>query len=176
MDEIFERFKENTQAEAASLARESAVLRIRPVPPFPAAAYVCEFDVRYLGRMPDGTVRVQDGPVLVAIRFPADYLRSADPHLQFRVAAMLSNDFVHPNVLPPAICLGSAFAPGTRIGLLVQELYEIVTYRNFSLVERNSLNPEASRLLRAHSSLLAGLKPPPLVGRRRAVPIVVRPL
>lgn len=171
-DRVFSSFLEHTFGEAKALAAGSDVLTIIPVLPWPPATYCCVFAVRYLRRPPSGIVEVAPGPVEVGLHFPQDYLRSSDPRLGLKVAAMLTEDFFHPNVRDSAICLGSAFAPGTPIRWLLWELHEVVAYRNVGLDERNALNPEACRLLRQRPEILAGLGPfRPL--RRRARPVQV---
>lgn len=168
-DRVFSSFLEHTFREARTVADESDVLTIVPVLPWPPATYGCEFAVSYLRRLSSGIAEVAPGPVKVAIHFPQDYLRSSDPRLGLKVAAMLTEDFFHPNVHGPAICLGSAFAPGTPVRWLLWELYEVLAYRNVGLDERNALNPEACRLLRQRPEILAGLgEARPL--RRRARP------
>jgi hypothetical protein len=47
-------------------------------------------------------------------------------------------------------------------------LFEIVTYRNCTVDERNALNPEACRLVREYPSLLTKLGRPPLFRSNRA--------
>lgn len=174
MDAIFLRFLEASYEEATKLAAESDVLRLVPMPPHPPSAYVCDFLVPHLRRTDAGTVEISRDPVLAGIRFPEDYLRSADPHLSLKVASLLDPpSLVHPNVKGGIVCLGSAFGPGTRISLLLGELYDIFSYRNYSLVEAGSLNPEACRLLRAHPQLLDELRPEPLRRRQKELKIQV---
>lgn len=168
-DVIFQRFLGNAVAEAEELASRSDVLRVLTDPRAPAT-FFCEFAVPYLQRLPGGVVAVHPGPVHAAVHFPADYLRSTDPHLYLHVAAVATPNIVHPNVRGSGICLGSAFRAGTRLAIILRELYEIFTYSNYSLV--NSLNPEACRLLRAHSHLLESLAPRPLL--RRSLNLSVR--
>ena len=169
MDRIFRRFLENTAADAVELQRNSDVLAIEPLPPFPSSRYRCRFDVHYLRRLSAGTVAIEAGPVICSIRFPGDYLRPADSKLFIRVAAVQTSDFVHPNVLDGIVCLGTAFAPGTPIRGVVWQLFEIVTYqdRGCTVDERNALNPEACRLLRAYPGLLAMMTRPRLYRPRR---------
>jgi hypothetical protein len=119
-------------------------------------------------------VDLAPGPVLTALHFPKDYLRSFDPRLPFKVVSILTRDFVHPNVAVPTVCLGSGLAPGTPIRALLTALHEIVTYRNVSLDERNAMNPEACRLLRQHPQLLDGLDRPPLRSSRPRPRVTVR--
>jgi hypothetical protein len=71
------------------------------------------------------------------------------------------------------VCLGSAFAPGTPITALLWELYDICSYQNVTLDERNAMNPEACRLLREHPELLARLKPAPFLRRQHRMQIKV---
>ena len=50
---------------------------------------------------------------------------------------------------------------------LIWHVYEILTYRNLNLDERDALNPQACRYLRLHPEVLAALRPPPLRQRSR---------
>src|SRR5688572_2366566 len=128
MDRMFQRFLENTADEAQELARRSDVMTLHVVRPLPALCYLCVFRVPYLRRVPEGSVAIAAGPVISAVRFPGDFLRSIDSRLFIRVAALLTPDLVHPNVLDGIVCLGAAFAPGTPLTGVVWQLYEIVTY------------------------------------------------
>jgi hypothetical protein len=74
------------------------------------------------------------------------------------------------------VCLGGDFAPGTPLSGIVWELFEIVTYRNCTVDERNALNPEACRMVREYPLLLEQLAPPPLLRAARPIRIAVRPL
>ncbi len=174
MDAIFNRFLENAFTEAMELSQKSAVLRVRPLPPHPPSSYLCEYHVHHLRRTHSGVVEVVKEPVILGVHFPEDYLRSTDPQLYLKVASLLSPlSFVHPNVWGGSVCLGSRFAPGTGIGVLLRELYEIVCYRNLNLVESNAMNAEACRLLRAHPHLLEALRPEPFLHRRRPIRVTV---
>ena len=170
-DRVFLAFLHNTLTQALALMEESDILRVLPLPPMPPSRYLCEFQLPYLRRLPAGVVDVAPGPVRVGVSFPENYLYAADPHLSLKVAAMLTQDFIHPNVRGSVICLGSAFAPGTPFRVLAWELYDILAYANVTVDERNALNPEACRLLRAHPSLLDRLEVRPLRRRAKSVPI-----
>jgi hypothetical protein len=153
-----------------ALAEKSDVLRITPLPPFPPCGYVCEFDVAHLRRLPEGVVEISAGPVVAAVLFPEDYLHSTDPRLYLKVASVIEPlNLVHPNINGYAVCLGSAFAPGTPITALLWELYDIVSYQNVTLDERNAMNPEACRLLREHAELLARLRSEPFLRRQHKI-------
>jgi len=163
-DVILQRFLAGAVAEEEELCGRSDVLRVHTDPRAPAT-FFCEFFVPYLRSLPGGAVSVDPGPVRAIVHFPADYLRSTDAYLYLHVAAVATYDIVHPNVRAPGVCLGSAFRAGTKLTIILRELYEIFSYSNYSLVEGNSMNPEACRLLRAHSHLLESLRPAPLVRR-----------
>jgi hypothetical protein len=164
MDLIFQTFLENTARDAIELQVRSDVAMLTPLPPLPPSRYSCTFALPYLRRQSSGTVEISPGPVVCALDFPEDYLRSTDPYLFMKLASILSDGFLHPNVSPAGnVCLGVGFAPGTPIAGLVWELFDIVTYRNCTVDERNALNPEACRLVREHPSLIEKLSAPPLV-------------
>jgi hypothetical protein len=174
MSQVFEKFLENSLAEASALEKQSDVLELVPLPPLPPSTYLCKFAVPYLRRQADGTIALAEGPVIAAVHFPEDYLRSVDHWLYLKVATLLTPDFIHPNVRGGTVCLGADFAPGTPIKGLLWELYDIVTYQNFSLVEHNALNAEACRLLRARQELVKSLRPVPFLRRKRRFKIIVR--
>lgn len=166
-DPVLASFLEAAMRDAARIAGASDVLAVVPLAPLPARTYRCVFDVRYLRRLPSGLVDVAPGPVVAAIHFPDDYLRALDRQLGLRVVSMLTPDVFHPNVRGAAVCLGSAFAPGTPIRWLLAELYEVITYRNLTVDERNALDPEACRFLRQQPALLGRLGDPPPLRRHR---------
>jgi hypothetical protein len=177
MDPVYLKFLENTYDEARRLAEKSDVLKLSPIPPFPPGAYLCEFHVAHLRLLSDGTVRIEQGPVTAGVIFPEDYLRSTDPRLYLRVASALTPfDLLHPNVRGGVVCLGAAFAPGTSLTALLWELYEIVSYQNVTLDERNAMNPTACRLLRQQPELLSGLRPEPFLRRRHGMQVSVKQL
>jgi hypothetical protein len=174
MDPVLYAFLQNTFVEATALAEKSDMLHLIPLPPLPPSTYLCEFDVHYLRRLRSGVVEIAPGPVLTALHFPEDYLRSTDPRLYLKVASILTPDLTHPNVGGTIVCLGSAFAPGTPLTALLWELYDIVTYQNVTVDERNALNPEACRLLREHAGLLAQFQLKPFLRRAHKLKITMR--
>jgi hypothetical protein len=171
---VFQTFLENTAVDAAELQERSEVMTLTPLPPLPPSRYGCAFQIPYLHRLPSGVVEIHPGPVHCGISFPENYLRSSDAMLFMRVASVLNPAFLHPNVLAGSVCLGSTFAPGTPISALVWELFDIVTYRNCTVDERNALNPEACRLVREYPALLEKLERPPLFRSSRSIQISVR--
>jgi hypothetical protein len=193
MDRVFLAFLRNTASEARELQSRSDVAILDPDGPcddagepgrqgeatahaaLPPCAYTCTFRVPYLRRLPSGVVDVHPGPVVCGVRFPEDYLRCIDPMLFLKIASVFNPDFLHPNVLAGAVCLGSRFAPGTPITGLIWELYEIVTYRNCTVDERDALNPEACRLIREYPALREKLERPRLFRSPRRLPLLARP-
>lgn len=166
MDRTFEHFLENTASDAAELQRTSDLVVLDPLPPSPPSRYLCRFSVAYLRRTPAGTVAIDPGPVNCCIRFPGDYLRCVDSRLFIRVASVLT-PVLHPNIFEGIVCLGAGFAPGTPIRAVVWQLFQILTYRNCTVDERNALNGEACRLLRMYPELLQRLDRPRLFKRSR---------
>jgi len=176
VDQVYRKFLENTWEDARDMNSRSGVLRLEPELHSPPARYCCAFEVPYLRRLPSGTVEIAPGPVAAFVNFPPDYLYSTDPHLYMRIAAMLTPDFLHPNVgAHGAICLGASFTGGTPLNALIWELFEIVTYRNRNVDERNALAPEACRLIRANDALLEKLAAPPLFRKTGHLKVQVRP-
>jgi hypothetical protein len=169
MNRVFRAFLDNTMREAMELEKKSDILRIKPLPPFPAAAYLCTFDLPYLFRVASGRVEQSPGPVLTSIFFPDDYLRSVDSRLFIRVATVLTPGLLHPNIWGGAVCLGASFAPGTSLSALLWELHSILSYQNFTTDERNAMNHDACRLLRQNPALLAALEPKPFLRQRSRI-------
>jgi len=176
VDQVYRAFLENTWQDALDMNARSEVLRLEPERHSPPARYSCIFAVPYLRKLPSGTVEVAPGPVVTLIGFPPDYLYSTDPHLYMRIAAMITPDFLHPNVgLRGGICLGAAFTAGTPLSALVWELWGIVTYRNRNVDERNAMTGEACRLIRASEALVESLAAPPLFRKASRLKVQVRP-
>jgi hypothetical protein len=112
-----------------------------------------------------GQIQLIQAPINFYIHFPVDYLRSIDPHLYLRVVTVLRPDFFHPNIRIPQgwVCLGHNFQPGTPLADLIYHLYEIITYQNITVDERDAYNPEACRYLRSHKKMK--ISAPPLFRR-----------
>ena len=177
MTDIFSSFMADSFKKGMEIARESDVLDIvHDVSSNPPWRYLLVFkQTEYLLRTHSGVVETVTGSVPVEVRFPPDYLLTADPGLYLKIAVMLDpgtlwgpyTGFFHPNYDPltGAICLGAKFAPGTPLPALIFHLYTIITYENYSVDERNCLDPTAARYLREHPEAVAFLRATPL--RRR---------
>lgn len=177
MTDIFNSFLADSFKKGMEIARESDILEILHDPASnPPWRYLLVFKgMEYLLRTHSGIVEAVTGSVPVEVRFPPDYLLTADPGLSLRIAIMLDpwtlwgpyTSFFHPNYDPltGAICLGARFAPGTPLPALIFHVYTIITYENYSVDERNCLDPTAARYLREHPEAVASLRVNPL--RRR---------
>lgn len=185
MDEILNRFLKRGWKEAITLSVESDLLRIASVPVTdPPTMHLLLFQqIEFLRRERSGEISVANNPIAVGVNFPLDYLRSSDPRLYIKIATLLDPvtldphpDYFHPNVdsVSGTICLGAGFRPGTPFPALIWHLYEIITYQNFSLDERNALNREACRYLRDHSEVISTLRIRPLRRRRLRASAVVQ--
>jgi hypothetical protein len=193
MDDIFRSFLAESYLQSAALVAESDILHVVPYPLtalptvyFPVMTHVASNpptmylvlfeDMVYLSATPTGTLEVTTGVLPVEVRFPPDYLCSTDPILYLKLATLLDPwtfalphvDFFHPNHDPitGAICLGADFRAATPLPPLIWHIDAILTYANFSVDERNALNPTACRYWRDHPEAVSELPIKPLRRRR----------
>ena len=122
-------------------------------------------EVEHFERCAAGTVAVSAAAVKFTVHFPADYCRSVDPQLQFRVARV-HGALVHPNCRGGVVCLGPHFRPGTRLRPLVEQLYGMIAARVFAT--NHAFDAEAARYYLQHLDEVRALKAPPLWRRRLA--------
>ncbi|NOZ20003.1 MAG: hypothetical protein GXP25_02830 [Planctomycetes bacterium] len=177
-DSVFRKFLDNSYDRGRELERESDILRIEARRGEPPTGFLCSFvGVEHLVRDPDGTVEKCTDPILIEVQFPPDYLKSCDPHLGLRVVGMLNRNIFHPNIRPPAVCLGNALRPGTTLDEILRYVYEIISYQNVTPNESDAFSAEACRYVREHPGVLSGLRIPPLRRRKlRNVTTTVRSL
>jgi hypothetical protein len=146
-DRIFETFLARQQDEGLALAAESDLVSLLPLGA-PADRYVAEFRCRGLVERAPGEIAEADR-FHVGIRFPADYLRTANP---FQVLTLLGPRNVwHPNTAAraSAICIGR-LAPGTGLVDILYQLFEILTWRKVTMREDDALNSAACQWARGH--------------------------
>jgi hypothetical protein len=179
-DPILLEFLRRNYAEARALAAQSDVLTLVSVSgeQIPAQLLCYLRGIPHLLQRPDGIVEtVTNGEIAVGIHFPPDYLRSTDRWLYLKLISLLwPPTFFHPNVQAPVLCPGARLYPAMRLTDLLWHIYDIVTYGNTNLDERDALNPQACRYLRLHPEILAYLRPPPLRKRRFQVTTLPTPL
>ena len=185
MTDIFNSFLVDSFNKGMEIARESDVLDIlyddTSNPPW---RYLLLFKgIEYLLHNHSGIVETVRSLVPVEVHFPPDYLRTADPGLYLKIAKIVdpltlrrpNAGFFHPNYDPltGAICLGAKFAPGTSLPVLIFHIYSIITYENYSVDERNCLDPAAARYLRENPEAVAFLRVTPLRRRQKRFRVTV---
>jgi hypothetical protein len=131
-DSVYMEFLRGVARDAERCNCESRILRLAPVPASgnPPGSYQAIFsEIEHLERAADGTARVSARPIPAVLQFPADYLRSVDPTLQFRVVRV-NAPLLHPNCrVDGTLCLGNRFQPGTSLRPLLETIHGIFSSR-----------------------------------------------
>ena len=176
-DAVLNAFLEGCHEELVAFLDQTDVVRLLEAQGDPPTNYVFAFTgIEHLVRLRDGQVSTSTAPIGVAVRFPKDYLRADDHHLGLRVVAVLNPDVYHPNIRPPAACLGSSFRAGTTLVEILRLVYEILSYQNVTPDELDAFSQEACRYVREHPEALAALRIPPLRRRKLNVKTTVTTL
>ena len=178
-DPIYEDFLRATAEDAVRLVEVSDALRLIavPSPQGTPRGYLGRFTgVPHLVRGADGQVTRSVDPILFQLRFPPDYLYSADLTLAFRVARIQSPLF-NPNVRSSGlgaglICLGTLFQPGTRLRPLLSQVHGIVSSR--TTVTDDGFDRDATLYYRRHVEEVRALRSAPLWRQPLARRVVVR--
>jgi hypothetical protein len=128
-DNVYRGFLNGVVDATPRALSRSGILKLVPISHSgdPPAAYGGALSgIEHFERGGDGTVHITDRPVPFTISFPADYLRSVDDTLQFRVARV-NVPLFHPNCREDGtLCLGAQFQPGTALEPLLETIYGIV--------------------------------------------------
>ena len=174
-DPIREGFLVSVEEDAALANRESDVLRLVGVPReagSPDTWHGLLRGVEHLVRAGAGPVGVSHDPIPFTLTFPSDYLSSVDPTLQLRVASVHPHArLFHSNVSRfGQVCLGAQFAPGTRLRPLVEQLYDVCSFR--ITATEDSFNADAAIWIVEHVEQVRALRAAPLW--RRALASAVR--
>ena len=153
MDEMLAGFLERQREEALALAERSPLLELEPVSGSPPDRWIARFACRGLVRGPYGPVEAEG--FSVGIWFPDDYLRRAST---FECLTMLhapgASRVFHPNcgaspLGADCICIGH-LVPGTPLVDVVLQCFEVLSWQNVTLDERNALDREACEWGRAN--------------------------
>jgi hypothetical protein len=148
-DPIFRSFLEAQLLAGMSLASESDILDLAPVPPFPPQCYLARFTCRGLaGRSATSLNSVEH--IVVGIRFPNDYLRRKLNPVEV-ITLLEPVDLWHSNVNAPFVCVGD-WVPGTPLTDLLHQLYEIFSWQKKNTV--HGLNPLAMEWALQHADEL----------------------
>jgi hypothetical protein len=149
MDRVFEGFLQRQFEDGMALAARSDLFDLLPLDPPPLVQrYIACFHCTGLVRAADGAV-TEANQFAVALTFPDDYLRRADPS---QVLMWLGpREVFHPNVSNrgPFICVGR-MGPGTSLVDLVSQIHEIITYNKVTMREDDALNIDACAWARAN--------------------------
>lgn len=130
-DPVLQSFLAEQYAEGRKLSAASDVLELLPLGNGvdPPDRYLAKFACKGVLRDPDGTISIRQGEFVVGIAFPSQYLRHAEP---LQIVTWLGPDnFFHPNVTPPWVCIGR-IPPGTGLVDLLFQTFEIITYHNWA--------------------------------------------
>ena len=128
-DNVYNSFLHGVVDAMPRALSRSDILRLAPISHSgepPAAYHGALSGIEHFERGGDGTVHITDRSIPFTIGFPADYLRSVDETLQFRVARV-NVPLFHPNCREDGtVCLGPQFQPGTALEPLLETIYGIV--------------------------------------------------
>jgi hypothetical protein len=161
-DLTYDSFVHEQHRQGLALAAESDLLKLHPLEGLPPR-FIAEFSCKGLVCRPGGPV-MEANHFAVGIMLPSDYLRQINP---FEVLTWLDPpDIFHPNIMPPRLCPGSIHA-GTSLVDLLYQCYEIITYQNVYMNERNALNWDACQWARKQQSCFP-VDPRPLKWKRPA--------
>jgi hypothetical protein len=146
MDEIFRSFLERETEAALALAAQSDILDVLPMGPPPAQRFMTRFRCTGLVRDPRGHI-AEASQFLIALWIPDDFLRRLNP-LEI-VSIVEPQNVFHPNVADglPFMCLGH-LRPGTPIVDILFQIFEVLTYQNFTCSEHNALSHAACQWTR----------------------------
>jgi hypothetical protein len=128
-----------------ALAARSDILELEALGAPPVQTYMARFRARGLVR--EGNDVVEWDQLEVGIHFGANYLRHVDPAQLLTLCAPVHA--WHSNIRMPFICPG-VLRPGTELPDLLYQLYDIWSWRNYSLDESDTMNLAACSWARAH--------------------------
>jgi hypothetical protein len=157
-----ETFLKGAADDAEAINQNSDIVRIVPDPCSgapPNTYHGLFWKIEHLERSRGGTLRVTDDPIPFTFFFPEDYLGDSDPRLPLRVVTIHKPIF-HPNLSGTQVRLGKGFRPGTRLRVLLHQLYLILSSRRFAT--EHVLDNSARRYYLGHVAKIAMLRSPPL--------------
>jgi hypothetical protein len=156
---VYSGFLRNVEAAAPQALSSSKILKLAPIPHSgepPAAYFGALSGIEHFERGEGGTIRITDRTVPFTIGFPADYLRSVDDTLQFRVARVNAPLF-HPNCREDGtLCLGAQFRPGTALEPLLETIYGIVASK--VVATRDAFDKRACQYFLSHGDEVRRLR------------------
>jgi hypothetical protein len=166
-DNVFQGFLKQQFAQGMKLSAESDLLDLQPLAAGsdPPNRYLAKFYCKGMVRGEGGEI-VEASEFHVGIWFPSDYLRHVRP---FETLTWLHPfNAWHPNVLPPAICVGKIPA-GTELVDLLYQAFEIITFNTWA--SHDALNKDAAQWARNNQDRFP-IDRRPL--KRRALQVIVQ--
>lgn len=133
MSELARRRWENELRRLMALAARSRKVELIDVGP---RTVTVALKGPYLRKRGEQIVEEKEVPAVAAFHVGPRYPRDS-----LAVVWMHPPDVFHPNILPPAVCVGE-FRPDTFLVDVVVRLYEMLRGANFAT--HNALNPEAA--------------------------------
>jgi hypothetical protein len=146
MDLVFQSFLERQSEDVRALAAASDIVDVLPMGPPPAQRFMARFRCTGLVRDAHGQI-VEANEFLTAIWLPDDFLRRLSPVEIVTIVHPLG--VFHPNVPDglPFMCLGD-LRPGTPLVDIIFQIFEILTYQNFTCREDRALSHAACQWTR----------------------------
>ncbi len=175
-DPVLRSFLQGAREDSVWINHNSNILRVVPDPRSgdpPCVYHALLREVEHLRREPGGAVEVSSAPIPFTVIFPPEYLVSVDPTMQLRMVELGAPVFAV-NVRGPLVCLGSRFAPGSRLRTLVEHVWSILSCRVFDTAD--AFNVEARDYFYRHREQVRGLRAAPLWARPIAASAVVEPM
>jgi hypothetical protein len=173
-DPVYRAFLQTAAEDAAATNADSDIVRLVPDPRTgdpPDTYHGLLSDVEHLEHARAGTPRVTTEPIRFRLYFPADYCRSLDPNLQFKVVTVHS-PLYQPNVRGGTVCLGPQFSPGTRLRAVVEQFYRIASGR--ATATDHAFDPKVRDYFLDHIEEVRKLKARPLWRRPVSTRVSVR--
>jgi hypothetical protein len=151
-DRVLHTFLHTQFEQASALVRQSDIVDLVAIDSEDNAPtrYRVRFQCRGAIRNNAGGIEVRADRFEVGFVFFPDYLRRVDP---YRLVTWLGPaGIVHPQVLPPFMCLGHVL-PGLPLVDLIYQVYEVITF--FKRAPHDPLNPDPAiaAWTRAHQDL-----------------------
>jgi hypothetical protein len=173
-DPVYRAFLQTAAEDAASTNADSDIVRLVPDPRTgdpPDTYHGLLSHVEHLERSRSGAPRVTTEPISFRLHFPADYCRSLDPNLQFKVVTVPTRLF-NPNVRGSFVCMGPQFSPGTRLRAVVEQFYRIASGR--AIATDHAFDPEVREYFLDHIEEVRKLSARPLWRRSVSARVSVR--
>lgn len=110
----------------------------------PPERYLLSFNLKSLVRNEAGKVLVYDAAHILEVYCPCGY-----PGDGPRILYLQPQEIFHPNILWPLICL-NRWVPSMFLDEIALRIASVISYRTFTMDEKESLNKDACAWARSH--------------------------